>query len=63
MPVWCEMMPLRTVLGEAEECPRHVPGATAEANGLGSYVGGWRFDKELREAGARSDSDPIEVQG
>ncbi len=34
VPVWCAVVPLRTVLGEPTECPRQVPGVTREAAGL-----------------------------
>ncbi len=54
VPVWCAVLPLRTVLGEPRGCPRQVPGVTPEAGGLGSYVPGRRFDEVMLETNARS---------
>jgi hypothetical protein len=58
VPVWCAVLPLRTVLGEPEECPRQVPRVTPEAGGLGSYVPGRRFDEVMLETYARSYTIP-----
>ena len=54
VPVWCAVLPLRTVLGEPEECPRQVPGVTPEAGGLGSYLPSRHFDEVMLETYARS---------
>ena len=48
------VLPLRTVLGEPEECPRQVPGVTPEVGRLGSYVAGRRFDEVMLETYAKS---------
>ena len=37
LPVWCAVLPLRTVLGEPEECPRQLPGVTPEARGMAVF--------------------------
>ncbi len=50
VPVWCAVLPLRTVLGEPEECPRQLPGATPEAGGIGGYVAGRAFEDVLLES-------------
>jgi uncharacterized protein len=54
VPVWCAVLPLRTVLGEPEECPRQLPGVTPEAGGLTGYLPGRRFDEVMLESYARS---------
>jgi uncharacterized protein len=54
VPVWCAVLPLRTVLGEPEECPRQIPGVTPEADGLGSYAPGRRLDEVMLEINADS---------
>jgi nitroimidazol reductase NimA-like FMN-containing flavoprotein (pyridoxamine 5'-phosphate oxidase superfamily) len=47
VPVWCAVLPLRTVLGEPQECPRQSPGVAPEAGGIGGYVPGRAFDEVL----------------
>jgi nitroimidazol reductase NimA-like FMN-containing flavoprotein (pyridoxamine 5'-phosphate oxidase superfamily) len=54
VPVWCAVLPLRTVVGEPEECHRQLPGVTPEAGGLASYVPGRRFDEVMLETYAGS---------
>jgi uncharacterized protein len=54
VPVWSAVLPLRTVLGEPEECPRQLPGVTPEAGGVASYVSGRRFDEVMLENYAKS---------
>lgn len=50
VPAWSAVLPLRTVLGEPEECPRQMPGATPAASGVGGYTAGRRFDEALLES-------------
>jgi nitroimidazol reductase NimA-like FMN-containing flavoprotein (pyridoxamine 5'-phosphate oxidase superfamily) len=49
VPVWCAVLPLRTVIGEPEECPRQLPGVTAEAGGMAAYTPGRRLDEVMLE--------------
>ena len=56
VPVWCAVLPLRTVFGEPEECPRQLPGVTSEAGGMGSYVPGRRLDEVMSETYAKWSS-------
>jgi hypothetical protein len=62
VPVWCAVLPLRTVLCEPEECPHQLAGVALGAGGMAGYVPGRRFDEvnagELRaiiSAFGRSD--------
>ncbi|WP_334176511.1 pyridoxamine 5'-phosphate oxidase family protein [Pseudoxanthobacter sp.] len=48
-PVWAGVVPVHTVVGEPEPCPRVLPG-TLPAAGLGPYRPGRPFDEALREA-------------
>lgn len=50
LPIWCAVLPLRTVIGEAEACLRQVPGATPEASGMSAYTPGRRLDEVMLEA-------------
>jgi uncharacterized protein len=50
VPVWCAVLPLRTVLGEPEECPRQLPGVTPNASGMLGYTPGRRFDQVMAES-------------
>ena len=59
VPVWCAVLPLRTVLGEPQECPRQVLGVTPETGGLGSYLPGRRFDEVMLATYATSYPDSI----
>ena len=61
VPVWCAVLPLRTVLGEPEECPRQLPGVTPNASGMLGYTPGRRFDQVMEESYRKaypSDIDP-----
>ncbi len=49
VPAWCAVFPLRTVIGEAEECPRQLPDVTREAGGMAAYQPGRRLDEVLLE--------------
>jgi uncharacterized protein len=48
-PVWAGVIPVKTVIGAAEPCPRLLPGLPA-ASGLGGYKAGRRLDEILSEA-------------
>ena len=39
-PVWCAVLPLRTVVGAPEECPRQLPGVTPTQGGMTGYRAG-----------------------
>jgi uncharacterized protein len=54
VPVWCAVLPLRTVLDEPEECPRQFSGVSSGAGGLGDYIPGRRFDEVMLATYARS---------
>jgi len=54
VPVWCAVLPLRTVLGEPEECQRQLPGVAPATGGMASYVPGRRFDEVMLETYARA---------
>ncbi len=54
VPVWCAVHPIRTVLGEPEECPRQLPGVTPEAGGMSAYQPGRRLDEVLPETYRRT---------
>ena len=54
LPVWCAVLPLRTVLGEPEECPRQLPGVTPQAAGMASFLTGRRFDEVLADSYRRA---------
>jgi nitroimidazol reductase NimA-like FMN-containing flavoprotein (pyridoxamine 5'-phosphate oxidase superfamily) len=49
VPAWTALIPIRTVLGEAEECPRQMPGV-ARPDGMAGYVAGRRMDEVMLEA-------------
>ncbi|HET6305949.1 MAG TPA: pyridoxamine 5'-phosphate oxidase family protein [Rhodopila sp.] len=49
LPVWTARIPVQQVLGEAELCPRQVPGL-AVPEGMKGYVAGRRLDEVLLEA-------------
>ena len=63
MPVWCAVLPLRTVLGEPEECPRQLSGVTPETGGVAGYAPGRRFEEVMLENHARSYPDPVDASG
>lgn len=50
VPVWCAVLPLRTVLSAPEECPRQLPGVTPEAGGMAAYTPGRTFDAALLDS-------------
>jgi hypothetical protein len=41
------VLPLRTVIGEPEECPRQLPGVARGAGGMAAYAPGRRLDDAL----------------
>ncbi|WP_428541868.1 pyridoxamine 5'-phosphate oxidase family protein [Rhodopila sp.] len=49
LPVWTARIPLRQVLGEAEPCPRQLPGL-AVPPGMAGYRDGRLLEEALREA-------------
>jgi uncharacterized protein len=50
VPVWCAVLPVRTVLGKLEECPRQLPGVTPYASGMAGFLPGRRFDEVMLES-------------
>ena len=40
LPVWCAVIPLRTILGDPEECLRQLPGVTSGGWGNGRFCTG-----------------------
>ncbi len=48
-PVWAALIPLTTVLGAPQECPRQLPGVTAAAGGMAAYREGRRLDDVMAE--------------
>jgi hypothetical protein len=53
LPIYAARIPLRTVIGETEPCPRLIPGV-ARPDGLAGYQPGRRLDEVLSEAAARA---------
>ena len=49
LPVWTARIPVRQVLGEAELCPRSIPGLPVPA-GMKGYIEGRSLDEVLLEA-------------
>ena len=49
VPAWTALLPIRTVLGAAEECPRQMPGVT-QPEGMMGYQAGRRLDDVMLEA-------------
>jgi len=49
VPAWTALIPIRTVIGEAEECPRQLPGVT-RPDGMAGYVDGRNLDAVMLEA-------------
>lgn len=47
VPVWCAVLPLHTVIGKAQECPRQSPGVTPHAGGMAAYTPGRRLDEVM----------------
>jgi uncharacterized protein len=56
VPAWTALYPVRTVIGEAEECPRQMPGVT-RPNGMSGYVAGRKLDEIVLEAYRRHYGD------
>ncbi|UVK46294.1 pyridoxamine 5'-phosphate oxidase family protein [Mesorhizobium sp. AR07] len=48
-PVWAGVIPVRTVVGAAEPCPRLLPGIERPSN-LSGYAEGERLDRALMQA-------------
>jgi uncharacterized protein len=48
-PVWTALIPVRTVIDEAIECPRQLPDVTREAGGTAAYRAGRRLDEVMLE--------------
>jgi hypothetical protein len=49
-PVWCAVLPLRTVVGAPEECPRQLPGVTPDTSGMTGFAPERRFDEVMLES-------------
>lgn len=48
VPAWSALLPIKTVLGAIEECPRQLPGVTKPA-GMKGYVAGRPLDELFTE--------------
>jgi hypothetical protein len=59
VPVWCAVLPVRTVLGEPEECPRQLPGIRPDAGGMAGFLPGRRFDEVMLEGYRMAYPTPI----
>lgn len=53
LPIYAERLPIRTVLGDPEPCPRLLPGVERPAE-LGAYQGGRLLEEALTEAYAEA---------
>ncbi len=49
VPAWTALLPVRTVLGKIEECPRQLPGVR-KPRGMKGYVAGRPMDEIFAEA-------------
>ena len=49
VPVWTALIPVKTVLEPAIECPRQHPDAAIEAGGMAAYQPGRRLDEVVLE--------------
>ncbi len=49
VPAWTALLPIRTVLGKIEECPRQMPGVK-RPRGMKGYVAGRPMDEIFAEA-------------
>jgi hypothetical protein len=58
LPVYAERLPIYSVIGEAEPCPRVHPGVTRPGN-LAGYRAGRPLEEALREAHERAYSDSV----
>lgn len=50
VPAWTELVPIRTVLGAPDPCPRQHPDADREAGGMGLWRAGRRLDEVMTDA-------------
>ncbi|TDR93610.1 pyridoxamine 5'-phosphate oxidase family protein [Enterovirga rhinocerotis] len=58
-PVWAGVIPVRTVIGEEEPCPRLLPDMAAP-EGIAAYRAGRRLDEALLETQARYEgTEPL----
>lgn len=57
LPIYAERLPIRTVIGEAEPCPRLLPGVSRPAN-LAGYSAGRTLDEAVTEAYAAAYPAP-----
>ena len=48
VPAWTALLPIRTVVGAAQECPRQMAGVT-RPEGMASYVAGRPLDEVMLE--------------
>ncbi len=49
VPAWTALIPVRTVIDAAQECPRQHPDANREAGGMGVWRPGRRLDEVMTE--------------
>jgi nitroimidazol reductase NimA-like FMN-containing flavoprotein (pyridoxamine 5'-phosphate oxidase superfamily) len=49
VPAWTALIPVRTVIGEPEDCPRQMEGVTKPAD-MAGYVGGRNLDELMLES-------------
>lgn len=49
VPAWTALIPVRTVIGEPEDCPRQMPGVTKPAD-MAGYTGGRNLDEVMLES-------------
>lgn len=49
VPAWTALIPVRTVIDAAVECPRQHPDASRDAGGMGAYQPGRRLDELMLE--------------
>jgi hypothetical protein len=49
VPAWTALLPIRTVLGAAEECPRQMEGVT-RPDDMSGYVAGRNLDEVMLES-------------
>jgi len=57
VPAWTALIPVKTVLEPAIECPRQHPDATIEAGGMAAYRPGRRLDEVMTEMYRKSYPD------
>jgi uncharacterized protein len=56
VPAWTALLPIRTVLGAPEECPRQLPGVT-RPEAMSGYIAGRNLDDIMRESYGRLYGD------